>query len=113
MSDPYAADEDYDRQEPAEVWDDTYVSVAHDPVVIICDAALSRRTRFSLYVKHGRPPRRVACPVCGRKARVELDAETDEPEYEPGPGWVSRTWVHLAYPFLRGDQDERGEQSAV
>ena len=117
MSDPYAADEtwDDDRQEPAEVWAESYVSVAHDPVVIICDATLPRRTRFSLYVKYGRLPRRIACPVCGRRARVELDAAADDvPDYDPGPGWVARSWAHLSYPFRwGGETGERGEQPRV
>jgi hypothetical protein len=55
-------------------------------VFITCDSVLSRRTRLSLYVKYGQPPRSVACPVCGRKARVEL--EQAGPGY--GPGRVAR-----------------------
>ena len=93
---------DGDRQVPAEVYEDSYTGIDHR-VIITCDSVLKRRTRWSLYVKYGRPPRRVACPVCGRKARAEL--EQDEPDWEPGPGWAARSWAHLSYPFRGGYAD--------
>ena len=97
MSEPY--DGPGEDLAPSEVWDETHVSIDHR-VIIICDSVLKRRTKFALYVKHGKPPSAVSCPHCGRRARASLEREI--PDWDPGPSRVSRMLAHLAYPF-RGE----------
>ena len=56
---------------------DAYVPLDHR-VFITCYSALSVRTRWALAVKHGSIPKQMRCPLCGKRAIVELAHDDDE-----------------------------------